>query len=495
MSTPIRTTVASKLRGKISSFGIQRNPFLWIALVVCLVGAGVILYYYYKFVYLPNQAADQASVVQTATARQGDLVISASGTGTLAAEEMELSFEAGGEVTKLLVKAGDRVEAGELLAEVDSTDAQIKYAEAKRNYQELTSAAAIASAQEAVAQAQADLDRAIYHLEYLISPDVLYWEMQIEEGEQTLKKAKARVEESPAEEDAQQTPEEAEAFLDFAQDKLKEAWELYDEEYVPETFPLVDEIGEKDIFAIPTDLEIRQARIAIGEARDQLEENKDLYNVLTGGPMPEDASSDALIELQQAERELQDAQAILDGTKIFAPISGMIMEVSTSVGDTVGTDTVIVLADLSQPYLEIYLDETDWDKIAVGNETEVTFDDLPDQVLTGRITKVDSELYTSFDSTAVRAEVSLDSTFAAIGLPIGASAAVDVISQRVEEAVLVPVEALHETSPGEYAVFVVEEGKPRLRVIEVGLQDELYAEVKSGLEPGEVVTTRTMETE
>jgi multidrug efflux pump subunit AcrA (membrane-fusion protein) len=124
-----------------------------------------------------------------------------------------------------------------------------------------------------------------------------------------------------------------------------------------------------------------------------------------------------------------------------------------------------------------------------------SLDDLPDQVLTGRITKVDSELYTSFDSTAVRAEVSLDSTFAAIGLPIGASAAVDVISQRVEEAVLVPVEALHETSPGEYAVFVVEEGKPRLRVIEVGLQDELYAEVKSGLEPGEVVTTGTMETE
>jgi RND family efflux transporter MFP subunit len=211
--------------------------------------------------------------------------------------------------------------------------------------------------------------------------------------------------------------------------------------------------------------------------------------------MPEDAGSDALIELQQAERDLQDAQAVMDGAKIFAPISGTIMEVSTSVGDTVGTDTVIVLADLSQPYLEIYLDETDWGKIAVGDEAEITFDNLPDQIFTGRVTLVDSELYTSFNSTAVRGEVSLDSTFAGINLPVGASAAVEVISQRVEDAVLVPIEALHETSPGEYGVFVVEEDGPSLRVIEVGLQDELYAEVKLGLEAGEIVTTGTMETE
>jgi multidrug efflux pump subunit AcrA (membrane-fusion protein) len=185
----------------------------------------------------------------------------------------------------------------------------------------------------------------------------------------------------------------------------------------------------------------------------------------------------------------------MDGAKIFAPISGTIMEVSTSVGDTVGTDTVIVLADLSQPYLEIYLDETDWGKIAVGDEAEITFDNLPDQIFTGRVTLVDSELYTSFNSTAVRGEVSLDSTFAGINLPVGASAAVEVISQRVEDAVLVPIEALHETSPGEYGVFVVEEDGPSLRVIEVGLQDELYAEVKLGLEAGEIVTTGTMETE
>jgi len=44
-------------------------------------------------------------------------------------------------------------------------------------------------------------------------------------------------------------------------------------------------------------------------------------------------------------------------------------------------------------------------------------------------------------------------------------------------------------------VFVVEDGKPRLRVIEVGIKDLLYAEVKSGLEAGELVTTGITETQ
>jgi multidrug efflux pump subunit AcrA (membrane-fusion protein) len=66
---------------------------------------------------------------------------------------------------------------------------------------------------------------------------------------------------------------------------------------------------------------------------------------------------------------------------------------------------------------------------------------------------------------------------------------VDVISGRAENAVLVPVDALHETTPGKYAVFVMENGKLRLRQIEVGLKDVSYAEIKSGLQAGDIVTT------
>jgi RND family efflux transporter MFP subunit len=473
-----------------------------LAVLVLLAGAGGLAY----FIRARQSATTtEESAPQTAAVRQGDLVISASGTGSLAAsEEIELGFKTGGQVTGVFVKPGDCVEAGTLLAQVDSTEAQTNYAKAKQNYLELTSPAAIASAQDQLAQAQADLDSAMYQLEYLISPDVLYWETEIEEGEQVLEEARARLEETPSDKDVQQALAKAEAFLDFAQDMLKEAWELYYEEYVPDTFPIIEDRNDKDVYAVPTDLEILQARIAIDEARKQLEESQDLYDVLTGGPMPEDASSDALIELQQAERDLQNAQAALDGTKIFAPISGTILSVDTSTGNTIDTDTdededtgtktIIVMADLSQPVLEIYLDETDWELVAVGNPVEITFDALPDRIITGQVTQLDTKLYQSGNTSVITGTVQLDSALDEIGLPIGANASVEVIHAQVEDAVLVPIEALHETSPGEYAVFVVENDKLSLRTVEIGLQDQLYAEVKSGLKAGDVVSTGLVKT-
>jgi HlyD family secretion protein len=471
---------------KPSFSGIRRNPFFWIVLAVLLVSTGGI--FYYKLIYLPNKPSNQIPVIQTAIVRQGDLIISASGTGTLtAAKEINLAFTASGKVTKLLVKAGDQVKEGELLAEVDSPDAQANYTKAQNKYRELTSAAAIASAQAAVAQAQIDVYNALNYLGYLISPEALYWETEKSKAEQTLKEAHIAAEKSPADENALKKLKDAEAYLSFAQSRLSDAQVLYTDEYVLKNF-VVRRNGRRTL-SLPTDMQIHQARIAIDEARTHLKESIDLYNVLTGGPTPEDVSSSALIELQQAKLDLQNAQAVLDGAKITAPFSGTIMAVNTSLGNIGGTGTTIVIADLSQPYLEIYLDSSDWGKAVVGNNVNITFDALPDRVFTGQVTGVDKALSTSSNSSVVKGTVSLAGTFTDINLPMGTSASVEVISEQVKNAVLIPVEALHEISPGQYAVFVIENNQPQLRMIEVGLKDEVYAEVKSGLNVGEVVAT------
>jgi RND family efflux transporter MFP subunit len=445
-------------------------------------------------------AAPTEPAPQTATVRQGSLVISASGTGNLAAsEEIELSFTRSGQVTGIFVKPGDLVEAGALLAQIDEQEAQIEYTQAKQAYQELTSDAAIASARQQAAQAQADLMSAKYQLEYLISPEVLYWETEIDNGEAALTEADARVEASPANKDAQGALTKAKEYLSFAQDMLNEAWELYYDEYVPETFPLLEDRNDKDIYAIPSDLEIRLARTAIEEAQKKLTDCQDYYNVLAGSPMPEEASSDALVQLQQAERDLQDTQAALEGTKIAAPIAGTILSVDISMGDTIRTEAdtdtetvtgaVIVMADLNQLELEFYLDETDWELVAVGDQAEVTFTALPDQTIPGHVIQVDSELYQSNNTSVITGSVQLDSGLDSFELPIGSSASLDIIHAQVENAVLVPVEALHEIAPGQYAVYAVENGMLTQRAVEVGLQGQLYAEVKSGLKAGDVVST------
>jgi hypothetical protein len=59
---------------------------------------------------------------------------------------------------------------------------------------------------------------------------------------------------------------------------------------------------------------------------------------------------------------------------------------------------------------------------------------------------------------------------------------------------LIPVEALHELSAGNYAVFVLENDTPVLKTVEVGLMDYTSAEIKSGLNEGDVVTTGIVET-
>ncbi|MCZ7672671.1 MAG: hypothetical protein M5U34_38905, partial [Chloroflexi bacterium] len=58
-----------------------------------------------------------------------------------------------------------------------------------------------------------------------------------------------------------------------------------------------------------------------------------------------------------------------------------------------------------------------------------------------------------------------------------------------KNAIIVPVEALRELSPGEYALFVMENGEPKLRMVEVGIMDFSFAEIISGLEAGEEVIT------
>jgi HlyD family secretion protein len=150
---------------------------------------------------------------------------------------------------------------------------------------------------------------------------------------------------------------------------------------------------------------------------------------------------------------------------------------------------------LNQPYtIDTYFDAEDWSEVQVGYETEVVFDILPDDTFIGKVTMVYPVLDTSSGSSLVHAIIKLNDTIDA-DLPSGTSVAVDVIGGKAEDAVLIPVEALHDIGDGKYTVFVMENGAPRLRLVEAGLQDITYVEIKSGIEAGEIVTTGIVETQ
>jgi RND family efflux transporter MFP subunit len=200
------------------------------------------------------------------------------------------------------------------------------------------------------------------------------------------------------------------------------------------------------------------------------------------------------LSLAQAQLNLNSAEEALANTELIAPIDGTIMSLNYHAGEQVGSGTFLTLADLSQPTLEIFLDETDLDKVGVGYEVDVVFDALPDETFSGTVVQVDPQLTESGGVSAVRAVVQLNYNKPQT-LPVGLNATVEVIGGRAQNAVLVPVEALREITPGQYALFVMENGEPKLRMVEVGLMDFSFAEILSGVVVGEEVTTGLVQTQ
>lgn len=467
---------------------------VWIILVVVvLVSLGGIAYY--QILYKPAQQQTDEPSLQTATVRRGDIVLYASGSGTLApAAEASFGFGISGQVIEVFVNVGDVVEAGQLLAELDNITQEIQYTQAKRELAEMTSPFALATAEQAIAVALLEVDSAYGHLAYLISPEVLHWEEEIAKVEQELAAARKEAETSPSTEPDQKV-QELEAKLDLFKEKLDGNWIYYEEQYVPDNFTLKDRATGKKYVSYPSDASIAQARAEYALTKATVIEAEYYLAALKGEEVPEDATGSNLTEMENAQLSQQSAENNLNATRLIAPFSGTIMSLDFVVGDSVGTSAVLIIADLSQKYLEIFLDETDWGNIAVSYDAEVIFDALPNQVFTGKVTQVDPGLYTSENISVVRGLVLLDETSDGLNLPIGTGAAVDIIGGRADNAILVPVDSLRETSPGEYAIFVIEDDKPKLRMVEIGLKDLFSAEVLSGLEPGEVVSTGLVDTE
>jgi HlyD family secretion protein len=538
--TKVRSSIfkTSKDQAK-SPLGGRRNLLFLAALIV----VAIIGFVGYRLLYRSSSNQASQPTLQTAVARRGNLVVSASATGkVIAPQEISLGFDESGTLSELLVKVGDKVKAGDVLARMDTgkteqdvalalAEAQLNVVTAQQNLDDLYANADsdAANALKAVEDAQAALDdlqnSATTQAEALQTLTQAQQELATAQQAYNNKRSTASqsvINEAYAQlvlakknyEDQKEKfndyakkpdsdPEKAAAQLKFsaAEQAYKSALSYYNAATGTGS-QLDQEVTAADLAAAqakvddaqreydrvkngptPGEVALAQANLAVAQAK---------YATLKDGP------DSAQVNLDKAQ--LADAQAKLEVAKqdsavqeLTAPIDGTILSIDANIGDSVGTGSVISMADLSQPVLEIYLDETDLDKIGVGYEVDVTFDALPDSTFTGHVTEVSPSLQSVSNVAAVVAKAQLDpSSFSKPqSLPVGANASVSVIGGRAQNAVLVPVEALREISPGEYAVFVMQNGELKLRQVKVGLMDYTSAEITSGLQAGEVVSLGT----
>lgn len=195
------------------------------------------------------------------------------------------------------------------------------------------------------------------------------------------------------------------------------------------------------------------------------------------------ANYDALLrERNEAEETLLELLWIQRSGGVTAPISGSVYSVTNSSGAGGITDIMTISPDVSMS-VTITVDESDILSLELGQEADVTVSSVSEDTLTGTVTEIDKTASSGY-YTAV---ITLDKIE---GMLPGMTASVDVRIEGVDDAIIIPVEALHKTSTGAYVYTTYNEETQeyggRVDVV-TGLSNNNYVEIKSGLNVGDTV--------
>jgi RND family efflux transporter MFP subunit len=480
------------LKGNALKRTSKNRWMIWV-IVVALALGGTGYYYYTR-----SQSADNnETALETSTVGTGDIILSATGLGTLIpSEEVSFGFTNSGEVSEVLVSLGDKVEVGQVLAQLENNILELKYKQAEANLAALASPADIAEAEQAMQEAKESFATARNDLQYLIGSDVLVAEEKVADAQDALDVATTDVKKDASDENKQKVTN-AEAALAKTQEILASANFNYASNYTIDTFtyPIRNDKGttiRMELIA-PTDAEVLSARATYQLAKANLEDTQNYLDVLKGNVTTDEVPASSVASITETRIALEQAKADLEATKLIAPINGIITSLNLNVGQDAGTSAVITISNLGQPYVvDAYLDETDWDKARVGFAATVTFDLLPDNSYSGKVIRVYPILDDTSGTSMVHILVQLDEHIA-VELPAGATASVDIVGGEALDVVLVPTSALKQIDNGTYIVYLMKNGTPVEQKVESGLQDILYAEVKSGLQVGDVVLTNAVD--
>ena len=195
------------------------------------------------------------------------------------------------------------------------------------------------------------------------------------------------------------------------------------------------------------------------------------------------ANYDALLrERNEAEEILLELLLIQRNGGITAPISGSVYSVSDLEGQEEITEVATLSPDISMS-VTITVDESDILSLELGQEADITVSSVSEDTLTGTVTEIDKTASSGYYT----AEITLDKID---GMLPGMTASIDVRIEGVDDAVLIPIEALHETSTGAYVYTTyneeTQEYGDRVDVV-AGLRNNNYVEIKSGLYVGDTV--------
>lgn len=411
----------------------------------------------------------------TTTVKRGDIVISASGSGTLvASQSMDLSFSTSGTVAELYVKVGDTVKTGDVLARLGSADSL---------------EASVASAQLSLLQAQQTLTTLQKNASVSVAQAYQDWLT----AKKTYETALTTSQRSTGARCSSDVNAKYTAALNRATERLNSihAETQGSDVYIAAKNDYDTALANYNYCIAYTADEKTTAQSKLQVAKSALQQAEDKYNTLkaASGVDPNELALDEA-RVKQAETALAKAQEALAGITLTAPIDGKVIYLAATAGAMVGTDKFITIADVSHPTLTVSIDEADLDKFVVGNTATVSFDALPDLTFSGKVVQVDPQLTSSGQYRISKGTIELDANSAKTlaSMPLGLNATVKIISGESKNTLLLAETALKSLGNGQYSVSLVSSGQTTQQKVEVGLNDGTNAEIISGLKEGDVVS-------
>ncbi|WP_018936838.1 efflux RND transporter periplasmic adaptor subunit [Thioalkalivibrio sp. ALJ24] len=198
-----------------------------------------------------------------------------------------------------------------------------------------------------------------------------------------------------------------------------------------------------------------------------------------------------ILDIATGERSEEEAESLA----VRAPAGGVVLHRHRCCeGSVAAGEPVLELGDPAD--LEVQVDLLSMDAVRVTPDMRVRLTDWGgDEALEARVRRLRPAGFTrtsalGVDEQRVPALLEVDAEEArAAGLVVGYHVEAEFLLWEGEDVLQIPTSALFREG-GEWAVFVVEEGRAQPRRVEVGRRSDFTTQIREGLEAGERVVTR-----
>ncbi|MEA3338941.1 MAG: HlyD family efflux transporter periplasmic adaptor subunit, partial [Chloroflexota bacterium] len=467
----------------------------WYLILVAIIVVAAVLGY--VFVWRPRQAEQAEGETRSAVVERGAMLVAVSTSGNIEPQaRVNLFFQSPGRVAEVLVEAGDRVAAGDVLARLDSErlalqvqQAQAALASAEAQLAQLTRGARpeeIAAAEANVRALEAQASAASASLDQLAGGPS---DAQVAAAEAELASA---ITQQKSAQDAHDMTMKCFEFSWGGQKHnicpalgVPEEQARYNLNVADVTLAAAQSSLEETLAGADSD-EIRASRANVWAAaaqRDAVQSQLEL--LLNGATEGQIAAAEAGVE--QARVALELAELALEKAALRAPFDGVVAQVNAAANEMPPAQLpAITLLDLSQFRMTLSVDEMDVGRLAPGQSVQVTLDALPDVAVTGSVERVAPAATLQEGVVYYDVVIELDPIDAPIRADMTANATI--VVEELSDVLLIPTWVVRvDRDTGQTYVDRQAGGGVVRTDVELGVRYKGNVQVLDGLGEGDVV--------